>query len=68
MHNKEPDQNIWWIFVNEYDEATDSEDESSETDFASDSDIDWDMDIPDEHFYIMVSDHNDSEDEAPPSS
>ena len=67
MHKKEPDQNLWWIFVNQYEEATDTEDESTDYDFTSDSDIDWDIEVPSEHFYIEVSDNNDSEDEIPPS-
>ena len=65
MYIRDPDQNIWWLFVYEYEDVTDSEDDSSDTDFASDSDIDWDIDIPDEQFYIIVSDHNVSDEEVP---
>ena len=65
MYVRDPDQNIWWLFVYEYEDTTDSEDDSSDTDIASDTDIDSDIDIPGEQFYIIVSDHDVSDEEVP---
>ena len=50
MYVRDPDLNVWWLFVYEYEYVEDSEDEASDTDNDSETDIATDSEISDNEY------------------